>query len=782
MKYVSFFFTLILLYILVPLKPASAATPATPPEITLTTSCAATGPVVNVKWAAPTPFYVTIYRWEGTDPAGNAPTYVKRANLAATRDHFTDTTETFPVDTSDPANSQTFLAGTPGVKSNTTYSYWLASQGNDNEGFHSQPKVIKTGDCPTPIAATCSVQLLGTDETSDPNFNIVSVSFKGKGGGLVQLWMDQKGTPLPGTDFGTRGFLSANYGLGMSPADIAYKDKATLNAYSYKLGTDQKDPNNIATGLYWIGKTQKFPSNIVTTLNNPTQVDFSIYQWIRQFTAGTAGFDVNGKAWVYHYNIDECDGTKTECGNGPIKVKIPKADRAWFFCGVRSNTNPDILQCIGNPVCSFNGGPDIGSTKAVATEVTACAGWKRSCDTNFQSNTPPANTVHTDYVSYDPSNLCTPGAMCPDGSICKADGTCGGACDSTTNKCPTGNVCDTTTGKCGPGCTKPGSVCNNGQICQADGSCSPCTNSNQCSATQICSSGTCVDACTGQKPTNDCKVLVADGHTCSEKDAPDGSTCNNNNGTCKSGVCIDICKEDANCKNGQVCQLPDGICVDACKNDNECKNGNLCINNRCLPPVKTALKFDLLLQRIGKNTAGDSSGKLPDANTNPKTPTRELTAEIFSNADATAPVAIARGPITYNATSGTFQGSIPLRMDIPTGDYIVKIKTDRYLRKKFNGTVKITKDQENAVPSEVLIVGDIVTDNEVNILDYNTWVDCANPELPLSKTMADASSKYSSPACTSHPEKANADLDDDGYVSAYDFNILLQNLGIRFGD
>lgn len=106
--------------------------------------------------------------------------------------------------------------------------------------------------------------------------------------------------------------------------------------------------------------------------------------------------------------------------------------------------------------------------------------------------------------------------------------------------------------------------------------------------------------------------------------------------------------------------------------------------------------------------------------------------------------------------------------DENSGAYNVKVKTDKYLRKlipgvhKFEGgTLEIAQFQ--------MIAGDINGDNVLDVLDYSQIYDC----------YSDLSSARS---CTDAGKKFKADLNDDGKVQQFDYNLFVRELAVQEGD
>lgn len=218
---------------------------------------------------------------------------------------------------------------------------------------------------------SCSVSLVSSDQTQQ-GYNLVNLSYSGTGG-YVYLQIGQKGSAKQnGNLFEQNGWFSQNSVKGIGNADLA-KKKSTDN-----IG-EKYDSTTVFVSSW-------FYDNVFT----PSL--FQIYNWIKAYkknptvsTTSTNPSDfIQGTDTAWWYLLDVCDGSKDSCDVKNVKVKIPKDTGAWVFCSVR--TVPlDNLVCIGNPICSYNGGPDIG-----AQSDWACKAWIRSCS-------------ESDFIQFDPN-------------------------------------------------------------------------------------------------------------------------------------------------------------------------------------------------------------------------------------------------------------------------------------------------------------------------------------------------------------------------------------------
>jgi hypothetical protein len=180
-------------------------------------------------------------------------------------------------------------------------------------------------------------------------------------------------------------------------------------------------------------------------------------------------------------------------------------------------------------------------------------------------------------------------------------------------------------------------------------------------------------------------------------------------------------------------------------------------------PSTTVLSFTLLLHGVGSAGDNPNPGGSDLSNKNPLHPQRPLQVELYNSSNQlTASVA---GSILYNG--GEFSGAVNLGDNFPTGNYNIKVKTDRYLRRLIPGIQNIKNMSDNTVPATDLIAGDINGDNILNILDYNILLNSA----------------YNAPACKGHGNLAVfADLDDNGIINSPDYNLFLRELSVQNGD
>jgi hypothetical protein len=107
-------------------------------------------------------------------------------------------------------------------------------------------------------------------------------------------------------------------------------------------------------------------------------------------------------------------------------------------------------------------------------------------------------------------------------------------------------------------------------------------------------------------------------------------------------------------------------------------------------------------------------------------------------------------------------------MNLTTGDYTVKVKTDSYLQRRIPAIVHIVAGSQVNLPTVTLVAGDSNGDNTINILDYNMLIGCYSDLLPA--TFCDDA------------KKLLTDLNDDSNVNQVDYNLFLREITVQNGD
>jgi uncharacterized protein YegL len=183
------------------------------------------------------------------------------------------------------------------------------------------------------------------------------------------------------------------------------------------------------------------------------------------------------------------------------------------------------------------------------------------------------------------------------------------------------------------------------------------------------------------------------------------------------------------------------------------------------PPNATTFFINSLIDGIGAR--GDNSN--PDgsfSNKQPATPIRNLKISIFNAANQL--VAEGANTINYSSTSGMFTGKIIIPQALTSGSYTIKAATDNHLTRLLPGIQTIKAGQNNQLPTAIFTAGDIINDNKLDILDYNSLIDCYSDLQPPS-------------SCSDAQKKKSSDLNDDGPVNQFDYNLFLREIASQPG-
>ena len=182
--------------------------------------------------------------------------------------------------------------------------------------------------------------------------------------------------------------------------------------------------------------------------------------------------------------------------------------------------------------------------------------------------------------------------------------------------------------------------------------------------------------------------------------------------------------------------------------------------------VPTSINMTVFLDGIGNR--GDNSNPTNSSlsNKNPKHPTIGADIQVFTLSNQL--IASGTGTVTYNTTTGNYIGDIPIQNGFPTGQYTMKVKADKHLRRLVDGVQNITAGKKNDISSAALVAGDINNDNKLNILDYNLLLDCYSDLKPAVN-------------CVLSTKKVNSDINDDGAVNQIDYNLFLREIATQPG-
>lgn len=195
-------------------------------------------------------------------------------------------------------------------------------------------------------------------------------------------------------------------------------------------------------------------------------------------------------------------------------------------------------------------------------------------------------------------------------------------------------------------------------------------------------------------------------------------------------------------------------------------------------PQGFTLILKLLMHGIG--SAGDNANPNESilSNKNPIHQERNLNVQVVNSDNQIVATKIV--PAFFDADQGIFFSNVVINESLPAGEYVVKAKADGYLRKLMPGFFTIKPGEKTILPSTGMVAGDVNGDNQLNVLDYNILYDCGYGVIfPL--PMIDLRSVFNSPACQAHAEKEDADVNDDGRISASDYNLFLRELSVQVG-
>jgi hypothetical protein len=171
----------------------------------------------------------------------------------------------------------------------------------------------------------------------------------------------------------------------------------------------------------------------------------------------------------------------------------------------------------------------------------------------------------------------------------------------------------------------------------------------------------------------------------------------------------------------------------------------------------------LMLHGIGNG--GDSVNAIGKGNMSPLHSQRTITVDLY-NAQNTL-VKTTQGTVTFDSVTGYFKGVVDMGNTVATGVYILKVKSDQFLRALVPGIQSITANQQNQMPQVSLVSGDLNNDNLVNILDYNLLMGCYSDLVPATNCAAG--------------DAVRSDITDDSAVNQFDYNLFLREITTKGG-
>lgn len=162
-------------------------------------------------------------------------------------------------------------------------------------------------------------------------------------------------------------------------------------------------------------------------------------------------------------------------------------------------------------------------------------------------------------------------------------------------------------------------------------------------------------------------------------------------------------------------------------------------------PSGTMLKFAVTLVGIG-----------PRGNPSPISTERDVTVTVVDLSGAE--VSNTLDLLTLNAL-GQYAGTIDVG-DVPDGTYNIKIQFDNTLRKNIIPEFQqLTAKEVNVMPPLTLSQGDLDGNNQIDLADFNVFMSCFETDC----------------------DDPFSDINDDGIVNAFDFNLMRENFASREG-
>ncbi len=191
----------------------------------------------------------------------------------------------------------------------------------------------------------------------------------------------------------------------------------------------------------------------------------------------------------------------------------------------------------------------------------------------------------------------------------------------------------------------------------------------------------------------------------------------------------------------------------------------------------TTFSVTTFLHGIGNSGDNTNPNAFSLSNKNPNHTSRRITLSVYNSVDQHPALVTKTGNLDYNFDNGNFQGTISLGTVLPTGDYIIRIKTDSFLQRRVPGFVHITPFSPIIPLTATLIAGDPNFDNpndsatlsdKLDLVDYNMIIGCYSDFAPA--TFCD------------DVKAGLTDLNDDGHVNQVDYNLFLREISNQSGN
>jgi hypothetical protein len=176
----------------------------------------------------------------------------------------------------------------------------------------------------------------------------------------------------------------------------------------------------------------------------------------------------------------------------------------------------------------------------------------------------------------------------------------------------------------------------------------------------------------------------------------------------------------------------------------------------------TVIEFTIYLDgigNIGDSTNSDSTG----SNKDPDLYLKHLKISFY---DRTSRLILTKTELLkFNYGEGAYGTDVELEDELPTGDYVIKVKVDGYLQRAFP-LKHIQKGNTIALPVVNLIAGDLNGNNRLDIIDYHILTGCYSDVLPPT-------------FCYPESNEVIADLSNDGKVNQQDYNLFMREISVH---
>ena len=300
-----------------------------------------------------------------------------------------------------------------------------------------------------------------------------------------------------------------------------------------------------------------------------------------------------------------------------------------------SGSTPELIDVCSYPSSSPSSSPADCIKAVLCTSNSDCSALNDACNVGTCASDGLTKrcvaTPKTNGTTCNDGNACTQGDTCQNGVcagspvVCTALDQChvAGTCDPSSGQCSNPNKADnspcndnsacTQTDTCQSGTCTGGNpvVCTALDQCHVAGTCdpssgqcsnpnkadnSPCNDSNACTQTDTCQSGTCTGGnpvvCTALDQCHVAGTCNTSTGQCSNPNKADNSPCNDSNActqtdTCQSGTCTGgnpvVCTALDQCHVAGTCDTSTGTCSNPNATDGtSCSDGNACtISDTC---------------------------------------------------------------------------------------------------------------------------------------------------------------------------------------------------------